>query len=144
MQLEHLCDMQLAYEHIPGSSEKFVLIRPYGSEEGSGYGVGGGTVQGERLRGVLHWVNHPHRRSDGAMLPDVHGVLRTDDGARVLFRLQGRTFIEGTIGRQLLSVLFETDDPRYHWLNGSFCVLEGVVDVERFAMDARVYRLIHG
>jgi hypothetical protein len=143
MQLEYVCEMDLTYTEIPGLSEKFVLIRPYGSEEGSGYGIGEGTVRGERLRGVVHWANHPHRRSDGLMLPDVRGVILAEDGAKVLFRLTGRTFIEGTIGRQVLSVLFETDDPGYAWLNVSVCALEGVIDTERFAMRARVYRLVH-
>lgn len=143
MRLEYICDLELAYGEIPGFTERFVLVRPYGGEEGTGYGTGGGSVRGELLRGVAHWVNHPHRRSDGAMLPDAHGVIRTDDGAMVMFQLQGRTFFEGEAGKQLLTVLFEAEDPRYAWLNESHCVLEGVINAERLAMEARVYRLIH-
>lgn len=143
MRLEYVCDMHLRYEEIPGTSERFALVRPYGGEEGTGYGTGGGNVEGEQLRGVLHWVNHPHRRSDGTMLPDAHGAIWTDDCATVMFQLQGRTFFEGNRGKQLLTVLFEAEDPRYQWLNQSCCVLEGVVDEERLTMSARVYRLIH-
>ena len=89
MRLDHLCDMELMYR--PESFGKFVLIRPYGGEEGAGYGEGEGTVKGERLRGTARWANYPRRRSDGAMLPDVHGVIQTDDRAHVLFSLRGRT-----------------------------------------------------
>lgn len=143
MQLEYLCDMELMYQEAPGLGEKFLLIRPYGGEEGTGYGEGDGTVTGPRLHGRLRWVNHPHRRSDGAMLPNTHGVIQTDDSATVMFSLQGRTFFDGDTGKQLLLALFEAGDEGYQWLNGALCVLEGVVDVERLAMRARVYVCQH-
>jgi hypothetical protein len=143
MRLEYLCEMELAYEEIPGFSEKFELVRPYGGEEGRGFGQGGGSVRGERLQGKLRWVNHPRRRSDGTMLPDAHGVIRTDDDATVMFHLQGRTFFENETGKQLLTVLFEAEDERYRWLNQSYCVLEGVVDGEKLTMRALVHRLVH-
>jgi len=43
------------------------------------------------MAGQVRWVNHPRRRSDGRMLPDASGIVQTDDGARVMFRMQGRT-----------------------------------------------------
>lgn len=143
MRLEHLCDMELVFQDTPGLPAKFLLIRPYGGEEGRGYGEGDGTVTGERLRGRMRWVNHPCRRSDGAMLPDTYGVIQTDDGATVMFSLQGRTFFEGETGKQLLVTLFEAEDERYQWLNRTLCVLEGVIDAERLAMRARVYACQH-
>jgi hypothetical protein len=85
MRLEHLCDMEFVHQEAPGLGEKFLLIRPYGGEEGSGYGEGDGTVTGPQFQGRLRWVNHPHRRSDGAMLPNAHGVIRTDDDATIMF-----------------------------------------------------------
>ncbi len=143
MNLEHICDMEFVYQEAPGLDEKFLLIRPYGGEEGSGYGEGDGTATGPRLQGTLRWVNHPHRRSDGAMLPNVHGVVRTHDGATVMFRLQGRTFFEEQTGKQLLFTTFEAEDPRYEWLNQAVCVLEGVINAERLSMRARVYACQH-
>jgi hypothetical protein len=122
---------------------KFVLIQPYSGEEGSGYGEGDGTVTGEKLSGRVRWVNHPHRRSDGAILPDAHGVIVTEDGAAVLFSLQGRTFFEGDLGKQLLTVVFEAEDARYAWLNASLCVLEGLISLETAGMRGRVYRCVH-
>jgi hypothetical protein len=56
--------MELAYRG------PFELVKPYAGEEGSGYGVGEGTVTGDKIAGQVSWMNHPRRRSDGRMLPD--------------------------------------------------------------------------
>jgi hypothetical protein len=81
MRLEHVCDRELVYREETVYSGKFVLVRPYGGEEGTGYGEGDGTVTGPQLRGTVRWVNHPQRRNDGTMVPDAHGVIVTDDHA---------------------------------------------------------------
>jgi CO/xanthine dehydrogenase Mo-binding subunit len=123
MRLEYLCEMEMAFDADP------VLVRPYGGQEGIAYGQGSGSVTGERLRGSAHWVNHAHRRSDGAMLPDIWGMITTEDGAHITFSMQGRTTSvhtpRGMVGNQLLCVLFETADERLRWLNDAVCVLEG-------------------
>ena len=139
MQLEHICDMELTWRVEPLTGEQFMLVRPYGGEEGSGWGEGDGTVTGPRIQGKMRWVNHPHRRSDGGMLPDAHGLIMTHDNAVILFSLQGRTVFEQEQGRQLLGVLFESEVESYRWLNSSLCVLEGLVNVEPLRMRARVY-----
>ena len=139
MQLDFICEMTLAYRELPLTGDKFLLVRPYGGEEGSGYGEGDGTVTGPRIQGTLRWVNHPHRRSDGMMMPDAHGIIVTNDDSVVLFTLQGRTVFDHDLGRQLLSVIFEAEAESYRWLNTSFCVLEGLIDGERYEMRARVY-----
>ena len=139
MQLEHICDMELSYREVPLTGGKFVLVRPYGGEEGTGYGEGDGTVSGQRIKGRVRWANHPHRRSDGSMLPDAHGIIVTNDQAVILFSFQGRTVFEAGMGKQLLSVLFESDAEPYRWLNSTLCVLEGIIDGERLSMRARVY-----
>jgi len=137
MQLEYLCDMELVYREEPLYAGKFILVRPYGGEEGSGYGEGDGSVSGPRLQGSLRWVNHPHRRSDGSMLPDAHGIIVTHDQALILFTLQGRTVYEQEQGKQLLSVIFEAEAESYRWLNTTVCVLEGLI--EKLRMRARIY-----
>lgn len=139
MQLEYICDMELVYRAEPLTGDKFTLVRPYGGEEGQGYGEGDGTVTGPRIQGSLRWVNHPHRRSDGMMLPDAHGIILTNDHALIMFTLQGRTVFENGLGKQLLSVTFEAEDESYRWLNMTLCVLEGIIDGERLRMRARVY-----
>jgi hypothetical protein len=143
MRLEHLCDMELVYREEPLYQGKFLVVRPYGGEEGSGYGEGDGSVRGPKLSGAVRWVNHPHRRSDGTMLPDAHGVIVTDDGALVMFTLQGRTFFENDTGKQVLTTIFEAEDQRYCWLNTTMCILEGVISAERGSMRARIYACVH-
>jgi len=141
MRLDLLGEMELVYRDS-SFGEKFILARPFGGEEGSGYGEGEGTIKGERINGTLRWVNHPHRRSDGSMLPDAHGIIKTADGAIVLFVMQGRTVWVGEAGRQLLSVTFESQDERYKWLNNTYCVLEGAIDSVALKMRSRVYLCI--
>jgi hypothetical protein len=129
MRLEHLCDMELDYREESLYHAKVVRVRPYGSLESSAYGEGDGVVTGERLAGRARWVNHPHGRSDHVYLPNLHGIIQTEDGASILFSLHGRTiFGEDDRGHLLLSVTFETDDERYRWLNQGLCVLEGMMD----------------
>lgn len=141
MQLEYICDMELVYREESFYDNKFLLVRPYGGEEGSGYGEGDGSVMGPRIQGSLRWVNHPHRRNDGIMLPDAHGVIVTHDNAIIMMTLQGRTVfdLEQKQGKQLLSAIFEAEAESYSWLNTTFCVLEGLIDSERLRMKARVY-----
>lgn len=140
MKLEHVCDLQLGY------SSEFTLIKPFGTEEGSAYGEVEGTLSGEKLRGTFRGVNHPHRRSDKAMLPNVNGLIRTEDGANVLFSLSGRTTWietpEGRQGRQLLRTLFETEDERYKWLNNALCVLEGKINAQTLKMEGRIFACV--
>ena len=120
------------------------MARPYGNEAGIGWGVGEGTVSGERLTGDAKWSNHPRRRGDGAMLPNARGVITTPDGAEVLFDLQGRTvWLErdgGRVGRQLLMALFESEDERYSWLNNTVCMAEGVIDPETLVLHLEIHR----
>ena len=141
MRLDHVCDLDLAYRSDDFFPDGFVLIRPYGGEEGSAYGEGDGTATGERVRGTVRWSNHPHRRSDGIMLPDAHGVIRTEDGADVLFDLRGRSVPAGEGGRlgQNLLATFEAEDAAYSWLNNALCVAEGVIDVQTLRMHIKVY-----
>jgi len=137
MHLEHLCDLELTYRQLATLGTAFVLVRPYNTEEGTGYGEGDGKAFGPKLNGTVRWVNHPHRRSDETMLPDAHGVILADDGAILLFHLKGRTTFVGDQGRQLLLMLFETEAEQYKWLNTALCVLEGVIEAP--LMRARVY-----
>lgn len=144
MRLEPLGELKLAYDE-----GGFTLVQPFGTEEGSGWGGGDGTIDGERLRGSVRWLNVPHRRSDVVMLPHCHGRIQTDDDAMVLFFMEGRTPLSGEeSGKQLLRLTFETDAPAYAWLNAAFTVAEGVIAEdpprsEHYVMRARVYRCVH-
>lgn len=137
MQLELLCAMDLQY------SGDFHLARPYGNESGLGWGIGGGTVTGERLSGQVQWSNQPRRRGDGVMLPNVRGVISTGDGAEVFVDLTGRTVfldVDGTtVGRQLLMTLFESEAENYAWLNNAVCMTEGAVDPVKLSAHFEVH-----
>ena len=139
MHIEFICDMDMIYHEEPLTGEKFLLVRPYGGEEGSGFGEGSGTVTGPKINGTMHWVNHPHRRTDGTMLPDAQGIILTDDKAIIMVSLQGRTVFEQEQGKQLLSVIFEAEAESYRWLNNTLCIFEGLIDTERLQMHAKVY-----
>lgn len=144
MRLEPLGELKLAY-----NEDGFTLVRPFGSEEGTGWGGGDGTIEGEGLRGQVQWLNVPHRRSDVVMLPHCHGRIQTDDGATIFFLMEGRTPLSGDqYGEQLLRLTFETDAAAYAWLNTAFVVAEGIVSEdppgsEHYVMRARVYRCVH-
>jgi len=143
MRLEQLCEMELAYREEEAYGGKVVMVRPYAGEEGSAYGEGEGTVNGPRLKGKVRWVNHPHRRSDSVMLPNVHGIIATEDGAIIMFSLEGRTVFNDGVGLQLLTVTLEAEDERYRWLNNTFCVLEGIIDPVSTIVRARIYQCIN-
>jgi len=142
MRLEHLCELELRYDDTG-----VVTVQPYGSAEGNAFGTGTGAVRGDRLSGTLRWTNHPHRRSDGTFLPDVHGVITTGEGASILFSFGGRTGwanVRGEkIGVQLLTCLMESDADAYRWVNDAVCVIEGLIDPVAMKMQAQMYACVN-
>jgi hypothetical protein len=144
VRLEPVCTFEWAYEAEGRVSGGYVVLRPFGGDDGAGYGEGRGTVAGERLAGTCVWSNHPQRRGDGRMLPDVHGLIVTDDGAEVLFRLNGVTVFdtEGRGGQNLVGT-FTAEDERYAWLNDLVCVAEGVIVPAKNTIDIRVYAAVN-
>ena len=75
-----------------------------------------GTVEG-RINGKLKGANQPRTRPDGTFLPDLKGVIETDDGTSIIFNIggYGRGYPVGR--RQIVAtVLHVTDDKRYSWL----------------------------
>lgn len=136
MRLEPLCEFDIGY------TTEFVLLQPFGTEEGAAYGEGDGRVSG-RLTGTVRWINHARRRSDATMLPDTHGLIETDDGPRVWFHLYGRTPTVGpTAWQQLLRIEF-VGDGDYEWLNLVFAVAEGRVNAETMRALIRAYECVH-
>jgi hypothetical protein len=139
MKLEFLFDIELDY------AGGFAVLAPYGEREGSGYGSGGGSVSGERVNGTLRWSNHPRRREDGVLMPDAHGLIDTDDGARILFHFSGYSHpIEGapTLRKVVSPGTFESDDDRYRWLNDVVVMAEGTIDFETLRLGLRCYACV--
>lgn len=138
MHLEYLCDMELAYLGDP--ADQLTVVMPFGTE-GIAYGSGDGTVKGERLQGRIRWYNFPRVRGDGVFLPDARGTIDTDDGARILFCMQGYSVPTG-IGEERdvrTDLTFATDDERYLWLNTAFAVTEAAFDNTRHVSKVRAY-----
>ncbi len=139
MHLEFLFEMELDYEG------GFFVMAPYGEREGRGYGDGRGRVFGDRLSGSVRWSNHPHRREDGVLVPDAHGVIETDDGARILFHLGGYSHpIEGSPKLRVIVSpgTFASDNEHYRWLNDVIAVGEGLIDFETLRLRLRYYACI--
>ena len=142
MRLEEISVFRWTYdEDVRLPAPGYALISAYDGEEGIGYGEGRGTATG-RVEGSVVWSNYPRRRSDGRMLPNVRGLVRTDDGASILFELRGRTIFEGDEpGRQNLVGWFESDDARYRWLNDVVCIAEGLITDA--GMEIHIYAGVH-
>jgi hypothetical protein len=139
MRLEPIFDMELDY------TEGFFIIAPYGGAEGAGYGSGRGRVSGERVAGAVRWSNHPRRREDGVLMPDAHGVIETDDGARIVFHLGGySTALEGSSTRRgiVSPATFATEDPRYQWLNDVIAIGEGTIDFETLRLQMSYFAAV--
>src|SRR5881392_4277859 len=66
-----------------------VWLELYGGKDLEGFGEIEGTVTGPKLSGALRWANHARRREDGVWCPDLHGVVTTEDGTKVLINMEG-------------------------------------------------------
>jgi hypothetical protein len=125
MRLEPLCRLSMQYSDSSWH-------RPYGSEEGLGFGHGDGAVVGE-IEGSLVWANYPRRREDGVWTPNLRGMIRTTaDGDELVVSMHGQS-VQATDApyRAILArVELTTDAERYRWLNTCFVVGEGEIDEE--------------
>src|SRR4026209_202722 len=126
MRLEPRCRISMRYADA-------AFIRPFGADEGAGFGWGEGTVAGDVLRGQIRWANYPRRREDGVWTPNLRGVIHTEDGAEILISLHGQSVQEATttgVGRAILTrvELLSAIGSNYGWLNTSFIVGEGEID----------------
>ena len=125
MRLEYICDLELAYREEPTYEGKLFWFAPM--EVKKERGMAKGTALRSQAPGKSA-LGEPspstERRSDVTRRP---WVILADDGAQILFTLQGRTFFEDDTGKQLLHTTFEAEDQRYRWLRGGVCVLEGVI-----------------
>jgi hypothetical protein len=60
-------------------------------------------------------------------------VIRTDDGASILWHLTGYGWPEN--GRVVATVKHTTDDERYAWLNDVLCAVNGTVARRDVVLD---------
>jgi hypothetical protein len=102
VRLEPLSVFRWSYEEDVRVKTGFTIVSPYGSEEGIAYGEGRGIARG-RIEGTVVWSNYPRRRTDGRMLPNLRGLISTDDGASILFELRGEQSLKATRDGRTLS-----------------------------------------
>ncbi len=84
----------------------------------------GPRVQASQLgQSASDWVRINHDRS---VQVDARILLRTDDGASIAMTYQGKADKPPAEGGVIYTApTFETDDPRYAWLNGIQAVAKG-------------------
>jgi hypothetical protein len=107
--------------------------RPYGGEEGLGFGQGDGEVSGD-LAGSVAWANYPRRREDGVWTPNLRGTIATREGEEILLSIHGQSVEESPAGSRraiLARVELTTEAERLRWLDTCFLVGEGEIDEER-------------
>ena len=124
MRLEFLFDAAMHYTDLA------FLESPFGGAEGMAFGTGVGTFSGGRLQGEARWSNFPRRREDGVFLPNVCGVLTTDDDAEVLFHFTGYSLASEEVRRITSPVTFSAASDRYRWLNSIVAMSEGLLGIE--------------
>lgn len=125
MRLERLCEFRLSYDE-----HGFVLVAPFGGQEGQGYGTGTGAAFGDKLAGPVRWSNYPRLTDDGVFMPDLRGVITTPEGP-VLFEIRGVSLPPepGSTERKLtMSIVFRTQADEHKWLNHALAVQHGVID----------------
>ena len=133
MSLEHLFDAELRYQ--PG-------MPPIASDgEGQLIGSGDGVVSGKRLEGSFRWTLF---EQPGELVCPMNPILAivTGDGAEV--RVEGRGYArrdrpDDRLWRVAATLLFDTDDERYAWLDGSLAVWEGEFDAQEERARYRAY-----
>jgi hypothetical protein len=79
VRLEPLSVFRWSYDEDGRVKAGYTIVSAYGSEEGIAYGEGRGTATG-RIEGTAVWSNYPRRRTDGRMLPNLRGLITTNDG----------------------------------------------------------------
>lgn len=86
------------------------------------------------VSGRFRAANHPLRRLDGTFVPDLQGVIETDDGATIILDMHGYGRAYPVGARQVVvAVTHLSDDPGYARMND--CLSVGCGEVRRLSED---------
>lgn len=103
------------------------------SPAGAYFFIAEGRCSGS-VTGRFRAANHPLRRADGTFLPDLQGIIDTDDGATIVLDMRGYGRAHPVGRRQVVvSLTHVSDDPRYSRLNDSLSV--GCGEVRRLSEE---------
>jgi hypothetical protein len=137
MGLEHLFDAELHFS--PGMDP---VVAPAG-RDGQLVGSGDGTVHGPEVNGTIRWSNF---ETQGEWLCGMYpaGVIETTDGGTIRFEAKGyalrRVAQDSPTGWKVAGGMrFDTNGPRYGWLNEALGVWEGEFDEATGEATWRVY-----
>jgi hypothetical protein len=134
--LEHLADVEL--ENQQGRRRVF----PGKGRIGEHLASGEGAVFGPVLNGIVNWdlLQEEGEHHSGF---NILGQIETDDRGKILFNALGYTTRENgeNVARWSLtgSVIFNTEDRQYLWLNNIVGVLQGLYDMGSFRHSYRIY-----
>lgn len=140
MRLEHIFDIEMGYVGEP------VSLEPYGGKETIFFGELEGVLKGPKLKGSLRWANHARRREDGVWCPHVHGVVTTEEGAKILMTMKGYNVLEkapSTKSAITAVCTFGASDEKYRWLNSVIAVVEGVRDRQANRVRLKGYSCVN-
>ena len=134
--LEHLADVEL--ENQQGRRRVF----PGKGRIGEHLASGEGAVFGPVLNGIVNWdlLQEAGEHHSGF---NILGQIETDDRGKILFNDLGYMTRENgeNVARWSLtgSVIFNTEDRHYLWLNNIVGVLQGLYDMGSFRHSYRIY-----
>ncbi len=118
-----------------------VDISPDSPKEGDLTGSGEGTVRG-RVNGTLRWTLYENSTPKACTM-QLPGEIRTEDGATIGFQGQGHALVPDKKAPSLWKVggafRFQTEAPRYAWLNNTLALWDGDFDVNTGEAHYRFY-----
>ena len=101
------------------------------SPAGAFFFIAEGRCSGDVV-GRFRAANHPLRRADGTYVPDLQGVIETEDGATIILDMRGYGRAYPLGARQVVASLTHVSDhPGYTRLNDSLSV--GCGEVRRLS-----------
>jgi hypothetical protein len=136
--LKHLFDAELEYRP---SMQPLV-----DSGEGELIGSGDGWVAGPRIEGTLHWTLF---EVPGRLVCSMNpvAVIETGDGARLELEARGfarRRTESSRVWAVAATLLLQSDDASYAWLNAALAVWEGEFDANAHRARYRAYLMADG
>jgi hypothetical protein len=124
------------------SYQEFIRVMPFGpSSEGQAMAYSGpARVEGERLSGAYRLTQFPRARVDGVLLPDAHGIIRTETGRVVMTRAAGFGVPDPSVtDRRIVThwMRFWSAVPELAWLNATMAY--GVGSFEQGEASVRYF-----
>lgn len=108
-------------------------------------GGGDGTLHGARLKGDIQWDLFCDHNGDLQFDcgNEIAGIIKTHDGAEVTFTMLGYARVpdesKAHIWNMAFATKFQTDHPKYRWLNTTLAHWTGEFDMQTYRHRYSVY-----